>query len=88
MSERVKNFTDEEVSRILSHAHELRPFGRTRTSKCCEVGCINQAAYNIDSTYRALAQNVKVGLLFDNSLKCERGTPDLILMLLEKVGAI
>ncbi len=82
-----KRFTDEELSRILSHTHELKQNGCTRDpyDEFVYVGCINQAAYNEGGKYKALGKNEAVALAFD--FYKGKFTPDSMLRFLEDLGA-
>ncbi len=77
-----KKFTDEQLSRILSHAEELYREGVQRTG--CMVGCVNQAAYNSPDRIGSYGLNEDAANAFDHY----RGpkTPDAILQLLERAG--
>jgi hypothetical protein len=83
-----KKFKTEELSRILSHAHELTPGGDSRDLKACPVGCVNQAAYNNPNISLSYHENLAAAKAFDLSRPKERGTPDRILRLLEKAGCV
>ncbi len=84
---KVKRFNDEELSRILSHAGELKRNGSTREpyQECPHVGCINQAAYNEGGKCKALGKNECVAMAFDETTGIF--TPDSVLRFLEKLGA-
>ncbi len=86
---KTKKFTNEELSRILSHANDLEPFGTCRDYEHrCAVGCINQAAYNIGASSRALLENVEVAKAFDRTdPRRDHWAPTEILRFLEKLGA-
>jgi hypothetical protein len=80
-----KKFKDEELSRVLSHAHELIRYGSFRGRLQCEVGCVNQAAYNIPYRFSAACANEAAADAFDGTAD-RKWTPDTILRLLEKAG--
>ncbi len=82
----MKKFKDEELSRILSHAHELTQYGAERTQDDCQrVGCVNQVAYNVANNIAAAGKNQKVSEAFDHDPP-PRG-PIGTLRFLEKIGA-
>ncbi len=88
--EKVKKFTKEQLSMILSHAPELQQFGgrvRNYGDKDCEVGCVNQCAYNEPNAMNACVINEPVAEAFDRSMRATAFTPTAILRLLERVGA-
>lgn len=88
--EKVKKFSDEELSRILSHAHELKRGGRWRGLidgiAFLPVGCINQAAYNGGGTMSSAAENPSAAREFDKS--SFNLTPDNVLRMLRRIGAV
>lgn len=84
-----KKFNDKQLSTILSHAHELEWLGARRSGAegPCPVGCINQAAYNEPYPDTAMSLNYDVAIAFDK-LRPKHYTPEIILKLLRKVGAV
>ena len=86
---KVKRFKDEEVSRVLSHAHELTRYGVQRGESVAEeycVGCINQAAYNCGGVHDAYKKNPEVAEVFD--MGPVPRTPLKMLRFLERLGAV
>lgn len=80
-----RKFTEEQLSRILSHAHELTRGGDFRVKGHCPVGCVNQAAYNVDHPGAAYKKNIPAAERFDTSsyIACPVG----LLRMLESIGA-
>jgi hypothetical protein len=80
----MKTFSDEQLSRVLSHAKELKRFGVTRAGcNAYEVGCINQVAYNEGDKVVAYSLNSYVAKAFDRTTP---NSPDNVLNFLENLG--